>query len=291
MPWPTVLAGSLQYCPEDRRTSTDGDTRVSRADGNTWASSPPNLDGVKGAVAWERFLNISGPVTFVQVGAHEGNVGDAMWPYATHYKHWRGLLVEPTAVSFTKLCNNYRPHARRIRCVKAAVSDFAGVAKMQIMRNGCPSGQCNHLLHPRDNVKWHNSWARTKEMEKVPVITLASVWEELRAAFGASAAVDLLVVDVEGIEERLLGSELPSPRPHLVMFEHKHLHQQAKQHINASLTAQGYEFVGGVAGGSGGVVDVKRGHGDWLYAQTNVAKSHMAAQPQGSTRDTKGFEL
>ena len=281
MLWPTVSADSLQYCPEDRRASTDGDERAS-TESNSWAScSPPNLHGVKGAVAWERFLNISGPVTFVQVGAHEGNVGDAMWPYATHCKHWRGLLVEPTAVSFTKLCKNYRPHSHRIRGVKAAVSDFAGVAKMQIMRNGCPSGQCNHLLHPRDNVKWHNSWARTKEMENVPVITLARVWEDLRVAFGALAAVELLVVDVEGIEERLLGRELPSPRPRLVMFEHKHLNRQAKQHINASLIAQGFEFVGGVAGGSGGVDNILRGHGDWLYAQANVAKSHAAAAASG----------
>lgn len=223
----------------------------------------PRLARFKGAVAWENHLDLSQPVLFVQIGAHEGSVGDAIWPYATTCSNWRGLLLEPVGTAFTKLCNNYRPHSLRIRPLKAAVSDFAGHARMQIMRNGCAAGQCNHLLHKGDNVKWHHSWARTNEVERVPVLTLARVWEELQRAHGHASAVDLLVVDVEGSEARILGRELPWPRPRLIMFEHKHLQPKALLTINSSLEAQGYRFVGGVAGGIGG--DVTARHGDWLW--------------------------
>jgi FkbM family methyltransferase len=175
-----------------------------------------------------------------------------------------GLLVEPVATSFTKLCLNYQPMSTRIRAIKAAVSDFNGFADMQIMRNGCAGGQCNHLLHRGDNRRWHHRWARTNETERVPVITLARVWEELQRVHGPVADVDLLVVDVEGSEGRLLGSsELPSPRPRLIMFEHKHLTAPVRFMINSSLESLGYQFVGGVAGGVGGAVTAR--HGDWLW--------------------------
>jgi len=226
-------------------------------------TSSPRLEGIKGAVAWEKYLDIRSPVVFVQVGAHEGNVGDAMWPYATTCTHWRGLLLEPTRDSFHKLCANYAAHQPRICALKAAASDYTGEAKIQIMRNGCPRGQCNHLLNKGDNVRWHHRWARTNQTERVAVITLARVWEELKRVHGPIATVSLLVVDVEGSEDRLLGPPLPSPRPRLVMFEHKHLSMDRQRTINASLLEQGYSYVGGVAGGVGG--NGAR-HGDSLYA-------------------------
>jgi hypothetical protein len=300
---------------------TDRAVEVQRSAVPNCMRAGPRLARFKGAVAWENHLDLSQPVLFVQIGAHEGSVGDAIWPYATTCSNWRGLLLEPVGTSFIKLCNNYRPHSLRIRPLKAAVSDFAGHARMQIMRNGCAAGQCNHLLraprtdlrsslhrppvprcstpHPcdlcmtepghfptpphdssfwkdrwlpgvpaapadkGDNVKWHHSWARTNEVERVPVLTLARVWEELQRAHGHASAVDLLVVDVEGSEARILGRELPWPRPRLIMFEHKHLQPKALLTINSSLEAQGYRFVGGVAGGIGG--DVTARHGDWLW--------------------------
>ena len=253
---------SLQYCST---TKNEGQARAAVSSSNTCMGIGQRLAGFKGAVAWERYLDTSRPdFLFVQVGANEGMAGDALWPYASVCNHWRGLLVEPVASSFTKLCLNYQPMSTRIRALKAAVSDFNGFADMQIMRNGCAGGQCNHLLHRGDNRRWHHRWARTNETERVPVITLARVWEELQRVHGPVADVDLLVVDVEGSEGRLLGSsELPSPRPRLVMFEHKHLTAPVRFMINSSLESLGYQFVGGVAGGVGGVVTAR--HGDWLW--------------------------
>jgi hypothetical protein len=62
---------------------------------------------------------------------------------------------------------------------------------------------------------------------------------------------------------QLGSSELPSPRPRLIMFEHKHLTAPVRFMINSSLESLGYQFVGGVAGGVGGVVTAR--HGDWLW--------------------------
>ena len=47
------------------------------------------------------------------------------------------------------------------------------------------------------------------------------------------------------------------------MFEHKHLTAPVRFMINSSLESLGYQFVGGVAGGVGGVVTAR--HGDWLW--------------------------
>ena len=91
------------------------------------------------------------------------------------------------------------------------------------------------------------------------------------------------MVDVEGSELRLLGTELPSPRPRLVMYEHKHLQPLVKQKINSSLEMQGYRFVGGVAGGVGGV-DKGRGHGDVLWRHAAVAER---AQRASQTRQRR----
>lgn len=122
---------SLQYCS----AAKNEEQARAAVSSSTCLGIGQRLAGFKGAVAWERYLNTSRPdFLFVQVGANEGRAGDALWPYASVCNHWRGLLVEPVATSFTKLCLNYQPMSTRIRAIKAAVSDFNGFADMQIMR-------------------------------------------------------------------------------------------------------------------------------------------------------------
>jgi hypothetical protein len=50
--------------------------------------------------------------------------------------------------------------------------------------------------------------------------------------------VDILVVDVEGAEDRILTQELPEPKPKMVFYEMAHV--KSIKSIRAKLEAQGY---------------------------------------------------
>jgi len=205
-------------------------------------------------VQWEQFLDIRSNVTFVQVGAHNGaGHHDMLRPFATRCTSWRGLLVEPTTNSFRQLCANYASYRDRFMPVRAAVSDTPGMGRLQIMKNGCTPGECNHLLYPGDNIRWHQSWARTTESERVQMVTLRQLWRHALPTLlqPAPVAVDLLVVDVEGSEPHVFQHDLPSPKPRLVAFEHKHLYDrrlapedQPAAIINRTLHRQGYRCLG-----------------------------------------------
>ena len=185
-------------------------------------------------VRWEDYVPTYLPeglrnVYFVQVGAHCGKNtrgcavgGDPLFDYATRCG-WRGLALEPFAPVFTRLCRNYAPWPG-VRPLRTAVSDFVGSATFVTGNK-----ETNHLAktwelqRPRPNVT-------------VGVVRLADVWREVDAP-----SVDVLVVDVEGAEPKVLaGDALPHPQPILILFEHVHLSDDDQQQIDRSLTAQGY---------------------------------------------------
>src|SRR4051794_27440227 len=65
-----------------------------------------------------------GPISFIQIGAHDGKTGDSIYPRATT-RTWRGILVEPVKYLFDRLVENYRSFDR-ITCVNAAIAETPG---------------------------------------------------------------------------------------------------------------------------------------------------------------------
>ena len=106
--------------------------------------------------------------------------------------------------------------------------------------------------------------------ETVRVLTLASIWRLLATHTGSHAAPDVLVVDVEGEEPRLLRHPLPIPPPHLVLYEDKHLSPAQRKLIESSLRRQGFRWLADIkhAARRGGVAH----DGDQLWARS-AAKS------------------
>jgi len=72
-------------------------------------------------------------------------------------------------------------------------------------------------------------------METVLVVTLAHLWP--------GSGFDILVIDAEGAEAKILSMPLPQPLPRLVLFEIANLKASQLAAINSSLVAQGYEHV------------------------------------------------
>ena len=184
-------------------------------------------------VRWEDYVPTYLPkglrnVYFVQVGAHCGKNtrgcavgGDPLFDYATKCR-WRGLALEPFPPIFTRLCRNYAPWPG-VRPLRTAVSDFVGSATFLTGNK-----ETNHLAN-----KWELQ--RPRPNVTVGVVRLSDVWREVD-----SPSVDVLVVDVEGAESKILSAALPHPQPSLILFEHVHLRKDERQLIDHSLTAQGY---------------------------------------------------
>ena len=135
---------------------------------------------------------------------------------------WRGVAVEPISYVHRKLCDNYARWPR-VRPLRAAISSTNGVATVTVGR-----GEQNKLLGLTRAHKGRN--------ESTPQLTL----EQLVRQSGLDR-IDILVVDAEGAEDRILASaQLPSPRPQLILFERTHLRHSQKQSIEGGLIAQGY---------------------------------------------------
>jgi FkbM family methyltransferase len=147
---------------------------------------------------------------------------------------WRGVAVEPVSYVHRKLCYNY-DRWPRVRPLRAAVSDANGVSALTVGH-----GEQNKLVK-----LLRSSGAQKRRNESVPTLTLDALVRQ-----SGLDHIDILVIDAEGAEERILASaRLPSPRPELILFERTHLHTSQKRSIEGSLRAQGYVKLGDIWNG------------------------------------------
>ena len=116
--------------------------------------------------------------------------------------------------------------------LRAAISDASVTGDVLI---GLGSGERNRMLQ---------SVGRPRTNESSPVLTLREVWRRY------NLSPDILVLDAEGAEARILGNEdLPSPKPSLVFFERVALRASEKYAIDRRLRAQGYEHLADLRNG------------------------------------------
>ena len=190
-------------------------------------------------VRWEeyvpKYLASVTHVRFVQIGANCGmNTkscavgGDPVWNYVESCG-WRGLAFEPVPGTFQKLCRNIAAIGGRVRPIRAIISNETGSAWMKIVqRHG---GEKSHVLPTpqRDSIPWGYGHV-------MPSLSLYDVWPQDGA--------DVLIVDAEGSEERILGyGPLPLPLPQLVLFEHNSLSESQKARIDANLLDQSFHHI------------------------------------------------
>jgi len=182
-------------------------------------------------------------LTFVQIGANNGlNIGsvqgDPIYDYATKY-HWKGLAIEPNPNSFKELKANYAP-MKDVTPLQLAVSDTDG--KVSLFMEDGPAHS-----NEADTIVPGGAWSKSVQ---VPALTIQSLWSKYVS--GKFPAVDILVIDVEGAEPKVLQGTFAEPKPRFILYEYYHLNRADLRATRNTLVTQGYRYVG-------------RGEGDELH--------------------------
>jgi len=151
---------------------------------------------------------------FVEVGANDPTSPESQSYHLETELGWTGLLVEPIPY-LAQLARTERPKATVCECACTA-PDKVGQLELLIPRTNGTLVTGHASLQA--NVDEHNY----QEFEKVSVsaVTLAEL-----CAKHHIGAIDLLSIDVEGAElDVLLGADLKTTQPKLILLEDKHLY-------------------------------------------------------------------
>ena len=188
-------------------------------------------------------LSARQPVTFIQIGAHDGHSGDLLHPYIVNGR-WRGILVEPVPDLFNRLRTNYQSYSDRLIFENSAIAERPGVKTFFAVKQSSRP----------DAVPWHTQLGsfdkrnilkhadRIPDLEQliytIPVATLTV--RELTQKHGIGH-LDLVAVDTEGYDAVIVGNLLAEGvSPTVIIFEHKHLSVFAYLSLLRQLRRRGY---------------------------------------------------
>lgn len=192
-----------------------------------------------------------GGVVFAQIGANDGLRNDPVREFVVRGR-WRGVLVEPLPGIFGMLKENYA-HVRssRLHFANCAVADTGG-GSLELFTlspeflSGLSREKRLSMLRKASLTRSHvekfvapGNHAHICS-ESVRSVTFAELLDE--AGIPASE-LDVLVIDAEGHEQKILGSiDFSTTRPELVVFESHHLGEALKS-VTALFSAHGYTTV------------------------------------------------
>jgi FkbM family methyltransferase len=180
---------------------------------------------------------------FLQVGAFDGVSTDPLYPLIEKHA-LKGILIEPQRHFFEKLRSNYaRFEENRFVFVNAAIAEKDGTLPFYKIASWAHGPEWLHGIASLDrDVLMHHSSAISDleslvEIENVRSLTFTSLFAE----FGIRH-VDLLQVDAEGYDALILCLfDIPTRKPAIVRFEHKHLTPQDHKSCLNALIDEGYK--------------------------------------------------
>lgn len=182
-------------------------------------------------------------VFFLQVGAFDGVSTDPLYPLLEKHA-LRGLLVEPQRRFFDRLRSNYaRFEENRFVFANAAIAEKDGNLPLYKVASTAHGPEWLHGIASlnKDVLMRHSSalphLESLVEVENVRGLTFTSLFAE----FGITH-VDLLQIDAEGYDAAILRLfDIPTRKPAIVRFEHKHLTAQDYKSSLRLLIDQGYK--------------------------------------------------
>jgi FkbM family methyltransferase len=176
----------------------------------------PNLAG-----KWQALFGGRNSGYFVEVGAYDGENYSNTSCLAD--VGWSGLYIEAVS-EFAERCRARHKNNTNVNVIIAAASDREGSAELFL------GDTLTTLSQDRPNVYNRIEWARglhTGVSETVRTSTLDSLLE----AHHVPARFDLLVIDVEGAEEKVLfGFDLLRWRPKVMVIELEDFHPDFADH-------------------------------------------------------------
>ncbi len=232
----TPCGGPVPACPP-----LDRGMRTLRHLLTSWLHQRVDALMRRSVVAW---VQRQERVRLIQVGANDGVMGDPVHEIVKQ-ENVTSCLVEPAPPVFARLAETYRSYAN-VTCVQTAIVPDAGVHSVEF-----------YSFAPRPGLHWddvYSAWSSTtrEHLEKfrpfVPdfdaLVTSAHVpATTLTALFRATGwpTVDLLQVDVEGLDVALVGSiPFDDWAPRIVQFEHIHSDRAPLMALLARVRAAGY---------------------------------------------------
>ncbi len=165
---------------------------------------------------------------FVQIGANDGIIDDALREWILKYK-WKGVLVEPLPDVFEQLKKNYIGHDGLVY-VNAAITEKDGPVKFFRHNMSVCSG-----LGIKTRIQKRG---KMKEIE-VEGITMGTLFREY-----VTQDIDVMAIDVEGFDGVLVRSiPLEVRRPKIIRYEHKHLSTEERGNVADHLMSNGYDLI------------------------------------------------
>jgi FkbM family methyltransferase len=192
-------------------------------------------------VVCRRMVEVGRPLSFLQIGAFDGEMADPLYPFIK--KHcWSGVLVEPQPKPFDALRRLHEGNPY-IRVVNAAIGERKGKATLYCVDGKELPSWCGGLASfDRESIAKHESMVPGlsdfivgTEVETVAFSSLLD-FDELRG-------FDLLQVDTEGADAQILGwFPFDRVKPAIVHFEIKHLRMPELNRCLDRLAGFGYRF-------------------------------------------------
>lgn len=181
---------------------------------------------------------------YIQVGAHDGQMDDPIFPHASRGT-WDALLLEPGERAFRALCELHKDRPW-IECLQVGASDAPGEALLYTLdpeaRDRYPKWTSGGASVDKDSLfalmSLRRADARQEDIleERIPLRPLDDILVEHKAL-----NADGLIIDVEGHEPAVFaGARFAEFRPSFVLYETMHLKDAQRHEIETSLAEAGY---------------------------------------------------
>lgn len=207
----------------------------------------PALQDDPALTALRGFAMAPGPISFVQLGAHDGLTNDPLHEYVVSRADWSGVVVEPVPEHFAALQETYASATKRVSFERAVVGNVSGNVPFYRLRDVAG-------LAPALRQVGSLSRAHVEQYAREISAPDAVIEEEVASTtLGALLAqrqitrIDLLHMDIEGAEPIVL-SQIDFDAgwaPRALLFEHNHLSTRDFNHWMTRLRTAGYIVVHG----------------------------------------------
>ena len=207
---------------------------LARAYGPAALTLDPTLrfDGLLSLVA-AAHVQEHGEITFLQVGAFDGEEGNAIVHLIKNYPS-RGVLVEPQPRVFAQLCKRYG-RRNNLTLVNAAIDSVGGSRPFYLAKDA----DVQFASFDRRNLLRHGLKQDEIEAVEVGCLTIADVLD-----LAGMETVDFLQIDAVGHDYAILRSiDLGRVAPRIIRFEQRHFDRGDLTAWVDTLAEHGYRFL------------------------------------------------
>jgi FkbM family methyltransferase len=204
----------------------------------------PRLQDDPALASLKRFALASGPVSFVQLGAHDGLTNDPLHEFVMSRPDWSGVVVEPVPEHYSALQSTYAGVTSRVRFERAVVGGHSGHAPFYRLRDvpGLPTALRQVGSLSREHVEHYAADVSDLSLvveDKVASTTLSDLLDRHDVTH-----VELLHMDIEGAEPLVLAQiDFDAAwAPRALLFEHNHLSAREFRYWKMRLRKAGYDL-------------------------------------------------